>query len=174
MDALEPGSTNDGPPHVEEQRNGGSSIAPNPCVVVRYRGVYHERQKGLWRSRIYHKGRHITLGRFSSAELAARAHDEAVRFVFGPRAQTNFRWSAHAPLRSLPFQGTVMKHLLALREQAFIANALVSSQQDARSARAKAAVAAFASACANRPRDIMKRRWVAGAWQALVLTAVRL
>lgn len=55
----------------------------------RYRGVSFEKRNGAWRARLYCKS-HVTLGRFPTAELAAKSHDLAAVFVLGDNAITNF------------------------------------------------------------------------------------
>ncbi len=46
-----------------------------------YRGVTFERITKKWRARIYHRDRHVTLGRFASPAEAAVAHDRAAYYV---------------------------------------------------------------------------------------------
>jgi hypothetical protein len=62
----------------------------NQTQQRRYRGVSFEKRNGAWRARLYCRSQHTTLGRFASAELAARSHDLAAVFVMGDRAITNF------------------------------------------------------------------------------------
>jgi hypothetical protein len=87
--------------------------------VRRYRGVYHESKKGLWRARIYWRGTHTTIGRYPTAEAAARAHDSAAVYVFGPElAVTNFlarRSTCEASQFAACFGDNVRARLLALR-----------------------------------------------------------
>jgi len=56
----------------------------------RYRGVSFETRNGAWRARLYCRSQHTTLGRFPTAELAAKSHDLAAVFVMGDKAITNF------------------------------------------------------------------------------------
>jgi hypothetical protein len=68
----------------------------------RYRGVTFDRPKAQWRARLYCRGTHVTLGRFATEILAARAHDRAAYHVHGARAATNFGVeSAREDLESL-------------------------------------------------------------------------
>ncbi|KAK1287907.1 hypothetical protein QJS10_CPB19g00656 [Acorus calamus] len=63
----------------------------------RYRGV-RQRHWGSWVSEIRHpllKTR-IWLGTFETVEDAARAYDEAVRLICGPRARTNFTYDPNS------------------------------------------------------------------------------
>jgi hypothetical protein len=54
------------------------------------RGVTFESRTRKWRARLYANGHHVTLGRFASNVLAAKAHDCAACFVFGDDATTNY------------------------------------------------------------------------------------
>lgn len=88
----------------------------------RFRGVNYEKTKGVWRARLYCKGQHTTIGRFPTAELAARAHDKAAVFVLGDRARTNFGvFAARAELERMHAEeaGRIRRpfcRLVALRE----------------------------------------------------------
>jgi hypothetical protein len=44
----------------------------------------------MWRARIYCLGKHVTLGRYSTAQEAAFAHDRAAYFIHGERANINY------------------------------------------------------------------------------------
>lgn len=59
-----------------------------------YRGVTFDAVTKKWRARLYCRGRHIDLGRYATALLAARAHDQAATYVFKENAQTNFGHAA--------------------------------------------------------------------------------
>jgi hypothetical protein len=64
---------------------------PYPTTGGGYRGVSFDPATGLWRARLYCWGKHVTLGRFGTAEEAAFMHDRAAVFVNGPEgARTNF------------------------------------------------------------------------------------
>lgn len=154
------------------------TLKDNNCSATnRFRGTTYEHKKGTWRSRIYHKGRHITLGRYKTGEQAARAHDAAASFVFGPGAATNFRLlraASDAP-EGLPFGITVRKNLLALRRE--MARPYSYHQDhDARSLRARAAHVAFAMGPRTaRSHSAMRRRvWLDCAFKAAIATAARL
>lgn len=53
-----------------------------------YRGVYRER--GRYRARIWVNGQSVGLGRYTDAESAAHAYDEAAAYYFGAFARLNF------------------------------------------------------------------------------------
>lgn len=55
------------------------------------RGVTYDAVTKKWRARLYCRGRHIDLGRYATALLAARAHDQAANYVFKENALTNFK-----------------------------------------------------------------------------------
>jgi hypothetical protein len=87
------------------------------------RGVNFETRKGVWRARLYCKGDHVTLGRFPTAESAARAHDRAAVFVMGNQARTNFgTCSTRAELErahvdGMAFSSRPQDKLVALRDR---------------------------------------------------------
>jgi hypothetical protein len=82
-----------------------------------FKGVCHERDSGLWRGRLYHKGTHITLGRFQTAKLAAQAHDRAAVLIFGKNAVTNLGFeAAKEALCVLHFKASVQKRLVMARD----------------------------------------------------------
>jgi hypothetical protein len=67
-----------------------SENAQNKSVVrslSRYKGVHCDR--GYWRAQIKKNGAKHHLGYFATAELAARAYDEAALKMFGQFAKTN-------------------------------------------------------------------------------------
>lgn len=111
MSGVNPLFTSGAQVHTSDQQNPTS-----------LRGVSYEKRKGVWRARLYCKGRHIPLGRFRDAESAARAHDHAAVFVFGDRAVTNLGIaSARVQLERLSVERTfrnwrLFRKLTALRE----------------------------------------------------------
>lgn len=59
-----------------------------------FRGVRHDNRNNplakRWEANITHQNRHRSLGRFATAEEAARAYDSAATELFGEFAQPNF------------------------------------------------------------------------------------
>jgi hypothetical protein len=153
--------------------------------TTRYRGVYHERDKGLWRARIYWRGAHTTIGRFPTAESAARAHDRASIYVFGAAAAvTNFTVvaSSCSDARQLTagLRDNVVARLVRLRSATRQA-AHDPSLQKAREARARRLVAASKALGAHRSveptssresLETLHRLVQSSRWQALILAAV--
>jgi len=150
----------------------------------RYRGVYYESDKKLWRARIYWRGAHTTLGRFPTAESAARAHDRASIYVFGPAvAVTNFTVVASscsdASQLTAGFRDNVVARLIRLRSVARQA-AHDPSVQKVREARARRLVAAAKALGAHRSvepncresLESLHRLVQSSRWQALILAAV--
>lgn len=87
-------------------------------LARRYRGVSQEAHNKKWRARIYCQGIHVTLGRFSSAREAARAHDRAACFLYQDKAMTNFGVAAaQLDLQSSP-PSTSPRTMLRLRVMA--------------------------------------------------------
>jgi hypothetical protein len=155
--------------------NQPASTSPrNTAAAERLRGVTYEPPKGTWRSRLYFKGRHVTLGRYKSGELAARAHDVAALFVFGPGASVNFRYIAFCETsKGLPFGINVRKHLMAMRQE-LARPASRCNEHDSRDLRARAAAAAFASVWADRSCPGVRNAWVECTFKATIAVAARL
>lgn len=59
-------------------------------AVVDFKGVYFEKSSGKWRAEIRANNHRVLLGRFTSAESAARAYDAAARDMHGEFAFQNF------------------------------------------------------------------------------------
>jgi hypothetical protein len=57
--------------------------------VTGYKGVSLDRVRGTYRAVIVHEGQHHFLGRFRTAEAAARAYNDAARKYFGEFARLN-------------------------------------------------------------------------------------
>lgn len=76
--------------------------------VSKYRGVYYDHSRGKFRARINHGYKQNWLGRFSTAEEAARMYDRAAKLHFGESAKLNFppwpewTWPALPRLLALP------------------------------------------------------------------------
>lgn len=64
-----------------------STTTPFPRAL---RGVSYDPQTCMWRARIYCMGKHVTLGRYATAQEAAFVHDRAAYFIHGDDAQTNY------------------------------------------------------------------------------------
>jgi hypothetical protein len=67
---------------------GDILLAP-PARSV-YRGISYDPVSNMWRARMYYSRKHVTLGRFSSAQEAAFVHDRAAYYIHGDAAKTNF------------------------------------------------------------------------------------
>lgn len=52
-----------------------------------YKGIYFDKQRNKWRADIFVNGSHITLGQFSTPELAHKAYCEAAKQHFGEFAK---------------------------------------------------------------------------------------
>jgi len=113
--------------------------------------VSFETRNGAWRARLYCRSQHTTLGRFPTAELAAKSHDLAAVFVMGDRAITNF---GVAPAREnlAPFLDDQLRtkrcsfrRLVELREAVLRdqGSQLVPDERRARTLRQAAAAIAF-------------------------------
>ena len=55
-----------------------------------FKGVMKDKERGLWKSRIYFNKVAIFLGRFSDIVEAAKAYDAAAKRLFGDFARLNF------------------------------------------------------------------------------------
>ncbi len=56
-----------------------------------FRGVYWDDEHGRWRAEITYLGKRYKLGRFRSAESAARAYDDAAIKFYGEDSFRNYR-----------------------------------------------------------------------------------
>jgi hypothetical protein len=186
-----------GAPTVDDGGSSGAVHRRHAHHNRRYRGVYHEPDKGLWRARLYWRGKHTTLGRYSTPEAAARAHDRAAIYVFGPSlAITNFRDQAVEravvdqllllPRDEFQFHGKVAARLVELRRlvQQQPRAPYVQVERDARARRRAAASAALGCwveenpgrrhhQCRSTPSSTALRRLLESSmWRALILAAV--
>lgn len=73
--------------HQENMRNRRTT---DVAGVSRFKGVYWEAKKRLWRARIAVDKKYKSLGRYKVEEDAARAYDRAARVYFGEFARVNF------------------------------------------------------------------------------------
>lgn len=65
-----------------------------------YRGVWYNPKRKKYRASCMYKGRSIFIGRYTTAELAAKAYDITAKKIWGLRAKLNFgEWC-----RATPFQ----------------------------------------------------------------------
>ncbi|MDE1814533.1 MAG: HNH endonuclease [Thaumarchaeota archaeon] len=67
------------------------NVGDGPRGLVPFRGVTFDKERGLYQAKIRKNKRTVMLGRFSSAEIAARAYDDAAVRFHGAFARTNFR-----------------------------------------------------------------------------------
>lgn len=58
--------------------------------VSGYKGVIYEARINRWRAQIAYDGRAVVIGRYKTAERAARAYDRIARLCHGDFARTNF------------------------------------------------------------------------------------
>jgi hypothetical protein len=82
---LAPSSTHD----KSLPKDVGDNFLAPPARSV-YRGISYDPASNMWRSRMYCSRKHVTLGRFSSAQEAAFVHDRAAYYIHGDAAKTNF------------------------------------------------------------------------------------
>jgi hypothetical protein len=130
------------------------AAADAPEGAPRYRGVNYEKGKRLFRSRLYCKGQHTTLGRYRTAELAAQAHDYAAAMVLGNRACTNFGLAATQNVTWVPrFGRTIQLKLVELRNALLLEASTAPDEQQARSMRMAAAAAAFRGSSSEHHRQ---------------------
>lgn len=159
-----------------------------------FKGVSYEKAKGVWRSRLYCKGQHITLGRYPTPELAARAHDVAAFFVYGNSASVNFRVDPGTFISEFNFGRSAKTRLAELRQAVLWdqSRAQLPGEEETRAIRIAAADAAFRAAGLDQWRACMAAAAAAPvesapaaapadgccprseqAWKALVLVAAR-
>jgi hypothetical protein len=70
-------------------------------ATSRFLGVWWDKSKGLWESRIVYNKKRIFLGYFDSEIEAAKAYDEAAKKYFGEFARLNFPYRSEGP-RDMP------------------------------------------------------------------------
>ena len=62
--------------------------------MIKYRGVFYDRKRKLYRAALEVKGKSVFLGRYKTAKQAAKIYDEAAKNIFGLKAKLNFApWS---------------------------------------------------------------------------------
>lgn len=71
-------------------QNAANRIRMTIASATGFRGVYRTRQKGVFEAAIVKNGRRTSLGRYPSAEDAARAYDKAARAAHGQFSRPNF------------------------------------------------------------------------------------
>lgn len=128
-------------------RTLGEERSHNAPVEPRYRGVSYEKRKGVFRARLYCKRRRVTLGRYATSELAARAHDQAAVLVMGDQALTNFaieyrRGELERTFASIKHRRPILK-LFQLRSQNEQEGARLLSDELSRMRQAAATTAFF-------------------------------
>ena len=72
--------------YVEQRRNSGLGCRN----TTGFKGVSFDKTRGKYEAKTKTDGRFLHLGRFATAEEAARAYDRAAREHFGEYARTNF------------------------------------------------------------------------------------
>jgi AP2 domain len=165
---------------IDTCMDGVQTITPFRTKGSRYRGVYYEADKKLWRARIYWRGAHTTIGRFSTAEAAARAHDRAAVYVFGPAAAvTNFVLIAASScdtrqLKASGLRDKVVARLARLRTEARQAacSPYLQSVRNARDRRLSAASKALGVRWVDSNGDSVEALVQNRRWRALILAAV--
>jgi hypothetical protein len=73
----------------DHRRNSGNR-GPNSNNTSGFKGVSFDKESGKYSANIRDHGKQKKLGRFPTAELAARAYDRAAVEVFGEFAWLNF------------------------------------------------------------------------------------
>ena len=58
--------------------------------VSKFKGVWHDPRRGVWRAQISSNGERIQLGSFRDEVRAAKQYDRAARLFHGEFARTNF------------------------------------------------------------------------------------
>ncbi len=72
--------------NAEQRMNSG----PGSRNTTGFKGVSFDKARGKYEAKLKASDRHLHLGRFATAEEAARAYDRAARETFGDYARTNF------------------------------------------------------------------------------------
>lgn len=128
-------SSGDVPQHHEAVQHP-ARLASRASSEHGYRGVTFDHDNNSWRARLYCAGRHITLGRYATAKLAAKSHDLAAYYVRGEGAVTNFgvaeareAWQTHPQTYSPVLRRSLQAAIARLQAIGVAGGAKAGTQQ---------------------------------------------